>query len=135
MRLLEREGVVDHDALSFYEIEDAGGELAVVRIAGRLLCPEHGVAMRIDKRMDVRRGLGNRHEVKTVAYQYYAWLRKAPGRTRRDLLRIDNNPPRPKLHAHLFDSLGHEVESPDIERDARPTLDVFIRHVAGAGTV
>ena len=101
------------DVLSFYEVE-AEGELIAVRLAGRLFCPEIAVAIRVDKRMDIRRGIGNREEVRTVDYQYHAWIRQMPGQRRRDLLRVDNNSHRPGLHAHLFDHDGRQVSSPDL---------------------
>lgn len=79
--------------------------------------------------MTVRRGTGNRLEVKTVHFQNHAWVRARSGRPRRDLLRYDTNPHRRELHVHLFDGAGSEVQIQPVDRDDMPDLDSFIRHV------
>jgi len=129
MERLMQEGVVLRDALSFYEtFERPTGELVAVTLKGRLQCSDD-VTVRVDKRMLVRRGVANRHEVKTIHYQYHAWVRARPDRPRRNLLRYDTNSHRPELHAHLFDADGWEVGAQTISLEEMPTLDGFIRHV------
>ncbi len=133
MQRLEREGVVQRDALSFIETVDGSGELVAVQLQGRPFCPEREVAIRVAKRMEVRRGAANRYEVRTVSYAYHAWVRRrGPGAARRNLLRIDTNGHRPGLHAHLFDGEGNEVQVTELAIEDLPTLDAFIRHVATA---
>jgi hypothetical protein len=86
MQRLEREGVVQREALSFIETVDGSGELVAVQLQGRLFCPEREVAIRVAKRMEVRRGAANRYEVRTVSYAYHAWVRRrGPGAARRNL--------------------------------------------------
>jgi hypothetical protein len=130
MERLEREGVVVRDTLSFVETRDATELIAVV-LRGRLLC-RADTLVRVEKRMAVRRGAKNHYEVRTIHYQYHAWVRGRGDRPRRDLVRMDTNPHRPGLHAHLFDANGREVSSPDVSLHDMPTLDAFIRHVAVA---
>lgn len=130
MDALRDEGIVLREALSFIETYDRR-ELLAVTLRGRLFCAGD-VVMRIEKRMAVRRGAQRRYEVRTVAYQYHAWLRSRPDRPRRDLIRIDTNPHRPSVHAHLFDDSGREWASPDLGLEDMPTLDAFVRHVVAA---
>ena len=129
MDRLRAEGVVARDSLSFHESESVDGELVLVVLSGRVICSS-GVVIRVDKKLMVKRDARNRWVVKTRFYQYHAWLRGQPRRPRRDLLRIDNAH-RARLHRHIFDSDGTEIDLIDLKLEAMPTLDEFIREAAG----
>jgi hypothetical protein len=126
MDRLLAEGIVQRDSLSFVEVVNRQSELVGVALAGRVVC-SGDVLIRIDKKMEVRRGVRNRHEVRTRYWQYHAWVRARPGRPRKDLVRYDNAH-RSGLHVHLFDRAGREVEVRALSLDQMPTLDAVIRH-------
>lgn len=127
MERLLREGLVERDGLSFYESVDGSGELVLVTIRGRLAC-RHGTAIRVDKKIETRRGRANRLEVRTRYYQYHAWIRSRPGRPRRDLIRYDNSGEHGgRLHRHRFDAAGRSLDPEYVALDEMPTLDEFIR--------
>lgn len=130
MDRLHDEGVVNRDTLSFFESEDAAGELVLVVLRGRIVCSSD-VLIRVDKKMLVARDARNRYMVKTRFYQYHAMVRGRAGRPRRDLSRIDNAH-EGHLHRHLFDGTGAELGTIDLELAAMPTLDIFVRDAVSA---
>lgn len=132
MDRLRDEGLVARDSLSFYESEDAAGELVLVVLRGRLVC-SFDVLIRADKKMLVMRDAHNRYMVRTRFYQYHAMVRGRAGQPRRDLSRIDNAH-EGHLHRHLFDGAGAELETVELELDAMPTLDQFVRDAVSAAS-
>ncbi len=125
LRRLQDEGLVLRDGLSFYESVDGSGKLALVTIRGRVACCDD-VAIRVDKKLKVRRGQSNRLEVVTNSYQYHAWVRQRLGTPRRDLIRYDNSRAHDsRLHRHVFTRRGEQVEPVTLAE--MPTLGEFIR--------
>jgi hypothetical protein len=128
MERLMDEGLVERDGLSFYESVDRAGETVLVTIRGRLACL-NDVVIRVDKKLETRRGRSNRLEVRTRFYQYHAWVRSRPGQPRRDLIRYDNSGEHSgRLHRHDFDVAGRPLEPEYITVEQMPTLDEFVRH-------
>lgn len=127
MNRLIGEALVERDGISFYESVDPRGELVLVTIRGRLTCRD-SLSVRVDKKLNVRRGQANRHEVRTFSYQYHAWVRQRPGSPRRDVVRYDNSLAHDgTLHRHLFDRDGRETAIESVPVAEMPTLDEFVR--------
>lgn len=122
---LAAEGVVLRDTLSFRESVDDAGEIVAVTLSGGVVCGE-GVLVRIDEKLEVRRGPRNRYQVRTRFYQCHAWSRQRPGRPRKDLIRYDNAHGS-GVHVHRFDGDGREVECADVAFADVPTLYAFVR--------
>src|SRR3970282_1577178 len=125
LRRLQDEGLVLRDGLSFYESMDNFGALVLVTIRGRLACCD-GIAIRVDKKLDVRRGNTNRLEVVTRSYQYHAWVRQRPGKPRRDLIRsVNSRAPDAPLPLHIFTRPSERIEP--VPLADMPTLEGFVR--------
>ena len=132
MDCLRDEGLVARDTLSFYESEDAAGELVLVVLRGRIVC-SFDVLIRVDKKMLVTRDARNRYMVKTRFYQYHAMVRGRAGQPRRDISRIDNAH-EGNLHRHVFDRAGAELTTIKLELATMPTLDSFVREAVRAAS-
>lgn len=129
MQRLIDEGLVESDGVSFIESVDDRGVIVHVTIRGRLRC-RGGLLIRVDKKLDVRRGRSGRLEVRTYSYQYHAWIHGRAGYPRRNVIRYDNSPVHDhQLHRHDFDGAGNETSVSAVEFADLPTLSEFVRLV------
>jgi len=121
MNKLLAEQLVLRDRTSFDEVRGRG--LEQVTLSGRLECARD-LLISVRKLLEVRRGVHNRYEVRTVRYSYHGWIRG----TEHNVTRYDNAHDYLPLHRHCFDlASGHETRVDLLDIEHWPTLDDVIR--------
>jgi hypothetical protein len=129
MRDLEDQGIVLRDRLAFTEIRDRRKVLRRVNLVGWIECAED-VRVRVDKWLDVRRGVRGRYEVRGRYYDYHA-MRGAGA----PLLRYDNAHGPEALHRHRFNPHSGRDVVEQISREELPTLDHVILEAIDAARI